>query len=201
MRSFIRRHPYIWTVIAFLVWDLPQWLGSLWGLFSANPIVKVLSENLRKHATRMPHISAFWVTTPIAFVMFGAVWREVKKRPLPKPNPTLEQIGDQELREQSAQWLIKRLSNKKMKVERAILFGSIVHDHFPTSDVDVIVVIEQMSNRQSGIAGRKVKELRAEFKARFNHALHLQFYLASEKDRLNKFLVGLGKYEELKLRT
>lgn len=126
---------------------------------------------------------------------------EVRRRPLPKPSPTIEQIGDQELYKQSAQWLIKRLSDRKMRVDRAILFGSIVYDHFPTSDVDLIVVIKQMSYRKSGAAGKEVKKLKAEFKERFNHALHLQFYLASEQDRLTKFLSGLGKYEELKLRT
>ena len=200
MRSFIRRYPYVWIGITFLVWGFPQWLASIWSLFSPNPIAKVLSESLRKHSIRLPHVSAYWVTTPIAFAMFIAVWREVKRRPLPGPSPTIEQLGDQELHEQSAQWLIKRFSDTKMNVERAILFGSIVHDHFSTADVDLIVVIKEISYRKSTAAGRRVKGLRADFKARFNHALHLQVYFASEKNRLTRFLSGLGKYEELKLR-
>lgn len=150
----------------------------------------------------MPHFSPLWVTLPIAAVALGLIIYEVKQRPLPKPPPSLEELEDEDLLKQAARWLIARLSDGKLGVRRAILFGSVVHDHFPTSDVDVIVFFKATSDRAVAKAGRKIKaEIGQQFKQRFNHPLHAQLFHANEEMRFSNFVSKLGKYEELPLRN
>jgi predicted nucleotidyltransferase len=150
----------------------------------------------------MPHFSPLWVTSPITIAVLGFILLEVKRRPLPEPPPPFEKLEDEDLHRQAANWLTARLSDKKLGVNRAILFGSVVYDHFPTSDVDVIVFLKPSSDRRVSSAGRRIKaEIGQQFKQRFNHSLHAQLYDASEEVRLTKFLSKLGKYEELTLRN
>jgi len=148
----------------------------------------------------MPHFSPYLITTPLALFMFGVIMYEVRKRPLPK-SPTIEQLEDKELHEQASQWISTWLSDKNPYIQRAVLFGSVVYDQYATSDVDVIVFAQPMTDRKSARIGRKIKdEMRRDFNLRFGHPLHVQLFDANEKDRFEQFLSRLGKYEELPLK-
>jgi hypothetical protein len=114
-----------------------------------------------------------------------------------KSRPPIEKLEDQALYEQARSWLRKRLSNRRMKVERAIVFGSVIYEHVPTTDVDVIVILRQMSDKASARSGQKIKSLGKEFFERFGHELHVQLFLAREQARIDAFLAKLNKYEEL----
>jgi predicted nucleotidyltransferase len=199
VRKLIQRHPTLSAVVVFIFWSFPQWLAGIWALYSSEPLAKFLPEELGKKGLAMPHFSPFWVTTPIAAVGLGFIIYQVKQRPLPPP-PTLEKLEDEDLHRQAANWLMARLSDRKLGVSRAILFGSVVYDHFPSSDVDVIVLFKAISDKKVGSAGRRIKaEIGRQFKQRFDHPLHAQLYHASEEARFSKFLSKLEKYEELPL--
>jgi predicted nucleotidyltransferase len=114
-----------------------------------------------------------------------------------KSRPPIEKLEDQALYERAKSWLQKRLSNKNMKVERAIIFGSVIYEHVPTTDVDVIVILRQMSDKASARSGQKIKSLGKEFFERFGHELHVQLFLTREQERIDAFLAKLNKYEEL----
>jgi predicted nucleotidyltransferase len=110
-------------------------------------------------------------------------------------------LEDIELHDQASRWLSGWLSSEDLRVQRAVLFGSVVHEHYPTSDVDVIVLSKPITGRTAKSVGRRIKsEMRREFKLRFGHPLHVQLFLAGEKERFDAFLSRLDKYEELPLR-
>ena len=112
-----------------------------------------------------------------------------------------EKLDDRDLHDRAKSWLESRLSANQL-VDEAFLFGSIVHDHYATSDVDVIVVFKSAREKQIGNAGRELKERVArEFKQNFDHPLHFQLFSADESSRKRKFLTDTGKYEALTLRS
>lgn len=201
MRKFIKLHP-IWSfLIVAAIWDIPQWLASVWSLFSTEPLAKFVSDRLHNAGMVMPHFSPYWITTPLALMMFAVLLYRVKGRPLPKSPPTIDQLEDKELREQASKWISNWLSDRKLCIQRAVLFGSVVYDHYATSDVDVIIVAEAMTNRKAARIGRKIKnEMRRDFNVRFGHPLHVQLFDATEKDRFEQFLSRLGKFEEVPLK-
>ena len=114
----------------------------------------------------------------------------------------LVRLKDQKLRDLASRWLSRKLFDPDLCVERAILFGSVVHDHFPTSDVDVLILMKPVAYRKAVKSGRKIKtEVRRNFKQTFDHQLHFQFFVYDEKDRFDKFLARLRRWEELRLQV
>ncbi len=112
----------------------------------------------------------------------------------------MEKMEDRDLYERSKDWLEKHLSDKNMGVHTAYLFGSVIYNHFPTRDVDVLVVLKKASDRTSARAGQRVKDLRNDFLKTFGHTLDVQLFLSREEEGLKKFLSKLNKYERLRLR-
>lgn len=176
-----------------LITDVPDWRSRIeyWGS--------------RWHS--VAHFFLFGPYGKITIVIVGIIviladHRRIirQRKTLSRGVPPLQRLEDEELHDQASRWLSKILSDKSLRVQRAILFGSIVHDHYPTSDVDVIVLFKPLRNSQAGKIGRKIKgQIGSDFNRRFAHRLHVQLYLDSEKVRCRKFLSGLGKYEELTL--
>src|SRR5690348_11231215 len=66
---WIRRHPLLATGFSLIVGAAPQWVGSVWGLFSSEPLVPLLIRQ------GVPHFSfsAWWITAPIGLLMFVTV--------------------------------------------------------------------------------------------------------------------------------
>jgi predicted nucleotidyltransferase len=110
-------------------------------------------------------------------------------------------LDDDSLHDAVPNWIRKWVDRNKIKLQRAMLFGSIVHEHYPTSDVDVIFFSEPVSKRQATVMGRKIKTgMRDEFQRRFGHRLHVQLFLHTEAEGLKEFLAGLSKYEDIQIK-
>lgn len=202
MIEVVRRHPIFFAAIAFVLGTVPQWFSSVWYLFCSRPPYAWFIEKTGGRVT-LPSFSANWITTPLAALLFALVVVLVLRKPREKKEkyrPRYE-LEDKVLREAVPNWITNWLAHNGIKAQRAILFGSIAHDHFPTSDVDLIVLSERIGRRQAVSMGRKIKTLmRGEFQQRFGHKLHVQLFLHNEAEGLEAFLKGLSNYEEIRLK-
>jgi predicted nucleotidyltransferase len=144
----------------------------------------------------------FWIPSALAagalVLLCAILWRALHDpnfgRIAPKSIAALE---DFDLKMQASKWLAARLSEQKFHIQQAALFGSIVHDHFRTSDVDVIVRFKPISNRIVGKTVRRIKsQLGPEFKERFGHDLHVKFFCADEIPGYDTFAADT-KHEQI----
>ena len=102
-----------------------------------------------------------------------------------------------ELHERARTWLGSQMAEGKLRVDTAFLFGSILHEHYATSDVDVIVRFREMSERKIASAARKIKgSIAQDFERTFGHRLHAQFFCAHEDERFKAFIGRAGKTEQ-----
>jgi hypothetical protein len=122
--------------------------------------------------------------------------REIAKAALERryqPTISSEQAEQQELLEDVMRWLSDNLGANKLHVHQAFLFGSVVHDHYQTRDVDVCLVLDRNSNqRRAGDLLRNQVAVR--FKKHFGYQLHLKF---CAPDEVSEFLEGAVKSESL----
>ena len=95
----------------------------------------------------------------------------------------LELLEDADLAKQATRWLSVTLSDRKLHLEkRAYLFGSIIHDHYETSDVDVIVEFQPIKDSQIAKSVRRIRnEIASAFQQKFGHKLHVTFFCANEQ--------------------
>lgn len=120
----------------------------------------------------------------------------LRRQPLPPPS----QLQKQELRRDVIAWLETQLAWKKAHIGRVFLYGSIVHDHYPSTDVDVVIVFMPAWERTIRRAAKYLHEqIRPAFRQRFGMPLHPQFYLASEELALSGYLERAGKFQEVSL--
>jgi hypothetical protein len=111
-----------------------------------------------------------------------------------------ERLDDMEFRVRVKLWLEKHLSLNGL-VNEAFLFGSILHDHYLTGDVDVVVVFQPARETQIGNAGRNLNEKTAsDFQQIFKHPLHFQLFCADESTEKMQFLKEAGRYETLAIK-
>jgi hypothetical protein len=72
---WIRRHQLLATVVSFAVLTAPQWVASVWALFSSEPLVPWF---FRHHIPRLA-FSPWFITAPLGLLMFAIViWIEWK---------------------------------------------------------------------------------------------------------------------------
>src|ERR1017187_4801392 len=64
---FISDHPIIVGVLCVLFISLPQWAQSVWGLFSAEPIIPLIYAKVK--IMKIPNFSITWVTNAIGLLM------------------------------------------------------------------------------------------------------------------------------------
>ena len=69
MDDFVTRHPFIWTSLSFAIGTLPQWVASIWSLYSKEPLVPYLGR--RFGLTTPKWWYPYLVTVPLAVAMFG----------------------------------------------------------------------------------------------------------------------------------
>src|SRR6266542_1599855 len=69
IKRWIERHPLLATIASFAVLTAPQWVASVWALFSSEPLIPFLI----KH--NVPHFgfSPWFVTAPLGILMFATV--------------------------------------------------------------------------------------------------------------------------------
>jgi hypothetical protein len=86
MSSWIRRHPWLTTIFSFVVVTAPQWIASLWALFSAEPLVSWL---LRHNFPRLV-FSPWWISGSIGGIFFivilSVLWRRDVGASAQQPN-------------------------------------------------------------------------------------------------------------------
>src|SRR5207244_13420039 len=70
MRNWIRRHPLIAALTAFAFGAAPQWIASVWSLFSSEPLVPWLA---RHNVPTLP-FSPLWVTGSISVILIAAIF-------------------------------------------------------------------------------------------------------------------------------
>ena len=152
-------------------------------------------------------IAAHFIWVPWAFVPITVVailvWgvfdasQAVRER-----IPALQTLIDEDLHKRVVSWLVQYLSNKKLAIQAAFLFGSIVYTHYDTSDVDVLILFKPMRDKSLSKLVREIKYNGAQrFEQTFRHRLHVQTYAASEASRCDMFLAKQGKYESLQLKN
>jgi len=139
-----------------------------------------------------------WFLIPLTITVV-LVWaaidaaRENRKKLVP-----IEYLTEQALREAVIKWLSHRFSD--FKIEKAFLFGSIMHDDYATSDVDVVVVYRSMSDKQLTKIGRTLKtKVANDFKVTFGHPLHLTLIAAQEAQILEGFLHKAGEHRAVNI--
>jgi predicted nucleotidyltransferase len=148
---------------------------------------------IRDHWVWLP-----WGLVPITLII-AVVWGTASANIIMRETIVpVERLEDEALSSQIRTWLKNRLSETRLGVAHSFLFGSIVYDHYPTSDVDLAVVLKPTTEKQITRIGREFKnKLSVEFKQTFDHPLHVSFFITDEHDRLATFLAKAGKYESL----
>ena len=175
-------------VIALIVGMLGAWIAIYFGLYSASQ--------------RPAAYEATLLTGTVGFAFYAswAVGREsltIVQERRRRPIPTMEQVRERELLETITSWLEQGLSDRKLHIQRAFLFGSVIHDHYSTNDVDLAVVLHSKANKQR--AGDRLRNtLAVEFKRRFGHRLHLKFCNANE---IAEFLRHAGAHQEISVQS
>lgn len=138
-----------------------------------------------------------WCGVPLTIILiFWEARRDAAKEIAARFVP-LKILNERDLRNSVKQWLSARLGASK-DVSRAFLFGSVMHDDYPTRDVDLVVLFKPMSLSTFGRKGRNLRrKLSEDFERRFQHPLHLQFFLASEVAKLDAFVKQADDIEQL----
>jgi hypothetical protein len=68
LRKFAQKYPLEYAGICFFVGTLPQWIASVWSLWSSEPLAYKLSGGLNMS---FPELSGYWISIPIGLLMFG----------------------------------------------------------------------------------------------------------------------------------
>lgn len=166
-----------------------------WAVATSRPTMVILLHFVWLHRIWIP-----WSLVPLTLVVLMILAAIDAKAILLEPLPSIEQIKDQDLYMQAKAWLETRLSQKHLYVAEAFLYGSIVHDHYPTSDVDVLIVYKSASDKRLKRAGQELQEMvKREFRHRFGHALHSKFLCAAESELQRDYLATAGDHIKLDL--
>ena len=185
-------------------WD---WFANLWtakdiaiALYVAVGGAAVIGPLLALLFTPLSTFDVLVVDALFGLVAVLCVHLLLKRVRLAPPPPTFAELNDTDLHEHARKWLEHQLSNKKLRAAEAFLFGSVVHTHYATSDVDVVVYLGTSKDREIAKAGRLIKDnVARDFQRTFGHRLHVQLFSPQEKESKERFLSDAGKVEEIKL--
>src|SRR5579883_2256985 len=137
-----------------------------------------------------------WIVLGVIVAGLAATWWDARR---PRPYPTSQnmpvdgRLTEPELRNQATKWLAAVLADQKLHIRSAHIFGSIMHDHYDTSDVDVIVEFKNVNERRISSAVRRIKgNIARDFFNTFNHKLHVTFFCEGEEQSRNQFFLRAG---------
>jgi hypothetical protein len=93
LKRWIQRHQLLASVLIFAFITAPQWLASVWALFSSEPFVSWLMRH------DVPHFrfSSWWITAPVGAVMFLIVVWIGRRRETLVTNPIKKTLRKQAL--------------------------------------------------------------------------------------------------------
>jgi predicted nucleotidyltransferase len=193
-REAFRRHPLRTACsisLAVVIWIAEEMFGDEifgllheWAVRRSDVAVAVI-QFIAAHSIWIP-----WGLVPLMVLLVLILGTLDAHRIMRERIVPVGQMIERDLREQARRWLGRRLSEKKLHVDQALFFGSVLDDWRVTSDVDVIVVFKPIkTERQLVRIVRRLKDaLCADFKRTFSHSLHLQFFTADEQERFQAFL-------------
>ncbi len=147
----------------------------------------------------IPYPSVLWL--PILLLGLGLIWWDARRRDRASNfrihTAKYEGAGETDLHARIADWLAKSLAEPALYINQAFLFGSIVHDTYKTSDVDLIIEFKSVGDRQLAARVKKIKgRIAHEFELTFPHKLHVTFFVLMNARNANSFW---QKLENLKL--
>ena len=73
VRAFARSNPVWASVISVAIIDSPQWIGSVWGLFTNEPLFPWVRSHVFGGGL-MPAFSPYMVTVPVGVVLLAFTW-------------------------------------------------------------------------------------------------------------------------------
>ncbi len=85
-------------------------------------------------------------------------------------------------------WLSGRLANDASWIAQAYLFGSVTHSTYQTSDVDIVILFNKMSDIEYIKKNEILRSVIESFTKTFNRPVHLQRFLARERNNFEEFL-------------
>jgi predicted nucleotidyltransferase len=156
---------------------------------------------LRKIATIITPLVPVILWPLLLLLGIGLIWWDMWRRSTANARAQIsQQEGDaeQDSRDRIVKWLRHICTQPAHCVSQAFLFGSVVHDHFPTSDVDLIIQFKPINNRRLKNLVRTIKgRISEDFERTFRHKLHVTFFCSDEAAQLDQFLVKAGKHEAI----
>ena len=85
-------------------------------------------------------------------------------------------------------WLSGHLAKTESGVGQAYLFGSVIHRDYPTSDVDVALLFNDMADKEYTRKERRLAPVSRDFEKTFQKPLHFQRFLATEVEAFREFI-------------
>jgi hypothetical protein len=76
MISWIRKHPWLATILSFVVVTAPQWIASVWALFSSEPLLPWL---VRHNFPRLV-FSPWWISGSIGAILLIVILLVLRRR-------------------------------------------------------------------------------------------------------------------------
>ncbi|MGB8898892.1 MAG: hypothetical protein WCC90_06445, partial [Methylocella sp.] len=96
----------------------------------------------------LPYPSLLWF--PILLLGLGLIWWDVARRD--RISNFRGHVAQQEIASETdlylrmVSWLKSLVVQPQLFINQAFLFGSVVHDHYPTSDVDLIIEFKSLTD-------------------------------------------------------
>lgn len=90
-------------------------------------------------------------------------------------------------------WLRSHLSNANLGIAEAYLFGSVTHNDYESNDVDVVLMFQDMKDKEYIAKERKLRPIAEQFNNTFGKEIHFQRFLASESDKFQVFISRQSK--------
>ena len=113
---------------------------------------------------------------------------------------SFEKLANADLKAHASKWLSHALSDRKLGIRSVEMFGSVVREHYKTSNVNVIVCLASMRNSRIAASVRRIRgSIANDFERTFGHKLRVQFFCVSEEEDYQAFKTKVGKHEIISL--
>ena len=194
---------------AILLWAAPIWNFLIW-LLDLRSRIDALAGTYREvggaHAIAGYILNPPpWLNLPAIFFGVVLIWWDLRRNQNRQETERfnvqqaeIKTATEKEKYEAVAKWLKSVISKREYCVHQAFLFGSIVHEHYPTSDVDLIVQFTTLRDSKLSSIVQKLKGgIARDFKATFQHELHVTFFCSNETNQQDRFLRKAGNYQRI----
>ena len=190
----------LWAIlVALLLFGEPLWGFIKWALDWRGRI-DALAETYQELGG-MHAIVAFFLSPPswapafYPILIIGGIvliWLDLRKQRAIEFGEVQEKyktVSEKDKLDKVSKWLKSTLYAPDYCISQAFLFGSIVHEHYPTSDVDLIVEFKALTYSKLKSISRKLKtEVAKKFETTFGHKLHITFFCSNEPNQRDTFL-------------